>query len=316
VTLRRRALLAGASLLVPAFAAGRRAAAGQLADEPVTAYIPFRNAPFPYDGFDPQTGELFLDVDQNGRKGHSSPRGGIYWQDTTYSDDRVLAAFSRNFRADRPGLIVLYYHGNSATLEDDILGRQQVVQQFRASGINGVLLAPQFAVDALDSSAGKFWQPGAVGRFLSEAAYRLAAFFDETARSVFAQMPVLLIAYSGGYEPAAYSLRDRGVLSRLIGVALLDAVFGEEASFVDFLLHRRSAFFLSAYTASAEPGNQAIEEQLERHGVPFTTAPPQRLRPSLISFIDSPGDHADFVTEAWVPNPITWILGAIGGLVQ
>ena len=52
----------------------------------------------------------------------------------------------------------------------DVVGRQAVVDQLEASGLNAVLVAPQFAVDALDSSAGHFWLPGAFAAFMDEAA--------------------------------------------------------------------------------------------------------------------------------------------------
>jgi hypothetical protein len=308
VTLGRRALLQGAILAGSVLPFVVRSAFAQTSDQPDAAFVRFRTAPFPYNGVDPLTGQPFLDVDQNGRQGHTSSRGGIYWQDTTYSDNRVLLAFSRDFDLDRPGVMVVYFHGNEASLDDDVLSRQRVLDQFEAAGINGVLVVPQFAVNALDSSAGKFWRPGAVGQFLSEAAYRLAEFFDESARAVFARLPVILIAYSGGYEPAAYALTDPGVANRTIGAVLIDAVFGEEDRFVDFVLRHRSAFFLSAYTDASHAGNQQLENTLQRRGIGFVTSVPDRLVPGLVGFIASPGDHADLVTDAWVPNPITWII--------
>ena len=71
-------------------------------------------------------------------------------------------------------MIVVFFHGNGATLERDVRDRQLVPQQISDSGVNAVLLAPQLAVNAADSSAGKFWQPGGFKRFMDESASHLA----------------------------------------------------------------------------------------------------------------------------------------------
>jgi hypothetical protein len=81
----------------------------------------FENSAFPYHGLIPnyqETGKTrpFLDVDENGRLGHSSPRGGIHWEDETYSDRSVLLAAPQSFDPARPGVIIVYFHGNMATL--------------------------------------------------------------------------------------------------------------------------------------------------------------------------------------------------------
>ena len=62
------------------------------------------------------------------------------------------------------------------------IARQQIVRQLADSGLNGVLVAPQLAVDAPDSSAGKFWSPGGFAAFLNEAEGKLGDFYPERAR--------------------------------------------------------------------------------------------------------------------------------------
>ena len=77
------------------------------------------------------------------------PRGGVYWEDTTYSDRRVLLHIPRGFDAALPAVMIVYFHGNLATLERDVVHRrQQVPRQVAESGLNAVLVAPQFAVNA------------------------------------------------------------------------------------------------------------------------------------------------------------------------
>ncbi len=99
----------------------------------------FQNSAFPYHGLIPnyqETGKSrpFLDVDDNGRLGHSSPRGGIHWEDQTYSDRSVLLAAPQSFDPARPGVIIVFFHGNNATLSRDVIARQQIVRQLADFG--------------------------------------------------------------------------------------------------------------------------------------------------------------------------------------
>jgi hypothetical protein len=107
----------------------------------------------------PEKSKPFIDVIEGDRLGHTSPRGGIYWEDQTYSDRRSLLYIPRGFDPRRPALMVVFFHGNEATLTRDVQNRQQVPRQVAESGLNAVLVAPQFAVNALDSSSGRFWEP-------------------------------------------------------------------------------------------------------------------------------------------------------------
>jgi hypothetical protein len=104
---------------------------------------------------------------------------GCLWQDETFNDNRVLMHVPEHFDIRKPGVIVVFFHGNGATLERDVRDRQLVPQQISDSGVNAVLLAPQLAVDAADSSAGKFWQPGGLKRFINESADHLADLYGD-----------------------------------------------------------------------------------------------------------------------------------------
>jgi hypothetical protein len=195
------ALSASALLLCAAAAAAAPIAEG------VMALIPFDHSPFPYDGIVPETGLPFLDVAAGGRRGHASPRGGVYWEAETYSDRRSLILIPDGFDPARAATIVVFFHGNEATLERDVMGRQEVPAQLARSGLNAVLVAPQFAFNALDSSAGRFWQPRAFADYMAEAGDRLAELYgDPSLGGRFDRMPVVLIAYSGGYLAAASAI--------------------------------------------------------------------------------------------------------------
>ena len=270
----------------------------------------FQNSAFPYHGLIPnyqETGKTrpFLDVDDNGRLGHSSPRGGLLWEDQTYNDRTVLLAAPQSFDPGQPGVIIVFFHGNQATLTRDVIARQQIVRQLADSGLNAVLIAPQLAVDAPDSSAGRFWSPGGFAAFLNEAEGKLGDFYP-SARGAFRRMPVVIVAYSGGYLPAVYSLTVGGETGRVRGLVLLDALYGERDKFVSWVEGPgRNAFFVSAYSTSSREGNMAIESELQQAGLKTEDALPATLSPGELAFVDAGMvDHNDFVTSAWGGAPL------------
>ena len=282
------------------------------------ALVAFDSAPFPYRGMvpseDPDQDDMpFLDAKDGDRRGHTSPRGGIYWEDQTYSDPRSLLYIPPGFDRKKPAAIVVFLHGNLAMLGRDVVERQAVPRQLNESNLNAVLVAPQLAIDALDSSAGGFWQPGGFARYLKEADQKLAK-LDRAQPQDFAKMPVILIAYSGGYLPAAYAMQVGGAGKRLKGVVLLDAVYDEADKFAQWIEdHQSSAFFFSAFTASSAEGNGAVQDQLMNQGIQFTNDPPRCLKSGSVVFLDTGEgpEHNDFVSHAWTDEPLRWILDRI-----
>ena len=61
-------------------------------------------------------------------------------------------------------------------------------------------------------------------------------------------MPVIIVGYSGGFVPTAWSLEVGGLGNRVRGVFLLDALYGELDKFASWIENNRSAFFVSSYT--------------------------------------------------------------------
>jgi hypothetical protein len=283
---------------------------------PKIALVEFENSPFPYRGEVPEKSKPFIDVTEGARLGHTSQRGGVYWEDQTYSDRRALLYIPRGFDARRPALIVVFFHGNEATLTRDVRNRQQVPRQLAESGLNAVLVAPQFAVNALDSSAGRFWEPGVFLEFLKEATERLTELHgDERARGAFFDAPVVIVAYSGGYHPAAFILQAGRVDGRLRGLILLDALFGDVEKFADWLGRRPPAFFVSAFGKAARSENASLQRMLTERGVGFQMSLPANLARGSVAFIAA-GDetkHVDFMTQAWVADPLKLLLRRITG---
>ncbi|MGH8124167.1 MAG: hypothetical protein ACREPT_15530 [Rudaea sp.] len=286
--------------------------------EPLTRFVPFDNAPFPFRGLIPDSGKHFLDHADGNRQGHTSPRDGtVHWEDETFTDNRVLLYFPKGFDIRKRALIVVFFHGNGATLARDVLERQQVAAQLDAAHINAVLVAPQFAIDAADSSAGRFWQRGQFAKFINEAASKLAAQYgDRRVARAFRPSRVVLVAYSGGYLPAAWSLAIGKADSHVQGVVLFDAMYGQIDKFVSWLDHEHGrTFFFTAYGASTHEENEAFKQELDEANLHYKTTLPKKLLPGSITCFDAGADvkHEDFVTQAWTPNPLTWVLSRIPG---
>jgi hypothetical protein len=277
----------------------------------LTTLVSLKSSAFPYLGNNPRTDAPFLNVSTDGRRGHRGPGGRVYWQDETYNDNRTLIHIPKHFDARKPGVIVVFFHGNGATLERDVRDRQLVPQQISESGVNAVLLAPQLAVDAVDSSAGKFWQPGGLKRFVAESAERLAQLYgDPASAKAFAAMPVVIVGYSGGYVPAAWSLQVGGLGNRVRGVVLLDAVYGELDKFASWIENNRSAFFVSSYTHYTKRRDLELMRMLRAKGIAVAEDMDQPLKPGSVVFIETPDGvtHRDYVTQAWTELPVREVL--------
>ena len=280
--------------------------------EDLTTLVSLKSSAFPYSGENPHTEQPFLNVcKRRAPYSHRGLGGRVFWQDETFNDNRVLVHVPRHFDVRKPGVIVVFFHGNGATLERDVRDRQLVPEQITESGVNAVLLAPQLAVDAADTSAGKFQQPGGLKRFLAESAEHLARLSgDPGAAKAFANMPVVIVGYSGGFVPAAYSLDVGGLGSRVRGVFLLDAVYGELDKFASWIENNRSAFFVSSYTRGTKRHDDELMHMLREKGIAISDDTDEPLKPGSVVFVETPDGitHRDYVTRAWTENPVKEVL--------
>ena len=278
--------------------------------EAKTRLVDFETAPFPYHGTMPGSDRPFLNAGQAGHRGHVNFRGRVLWEGQTFSDDRVLLHIPQGFDPQRPAVIVVYFHGHGADLARDVRDRQRLPEQISAAGANAVLVAPQFAVDAADSSAGKFWEPNGFKRFLDEAAVKLARLYgDARSAKAFATMPIVIVAYSGGFGPTLSVLDRGGVRSRVRGVVLLDALYAGIDKFGDWIANNRSAFFVSSYTPHTAHHNADLERLLDDRSVTYGSELRQNHLHGMVTFLPAgPVSHRDFVTHAWADNPVKDIL--------
>src|ERR1700722_5426242 len=279
--------------------------------EDMTTLVSLKTSAFPYYGNNPRTDAPFLNASDGERRGHRSYSGRVLWQDTTFNDNRVLMHVPENFDVRKPGVIVVFFHGNGATLERDVRDRQLVPRQISESGANAVLLAPQLAVDAADSSAGKFWQPGGFKRFINESADQLARLYgDPNTAKTFAKMPIVIVGYSGGFLPTAWSLEVGGISDQVRGVFLLDAVYRELDKLASWIENHRSGFFVSSYTHYTARRDQELMHMLREKGIAVSQDVDAPLRPGSVVFVETPEGvrHRDYVTQAWTKNPVEEVL--------
>lgn len=304
-----------------AVAAFALALSGASAAPAVHDMVVFDNSPFPFAGTIPtdadQGGGLpFLQHDPDGKAFHLSPRGGKLYVDSTYSDRRSLLFIPPTFDATRAdAALVIFFHGNLATLSA-VESQQRVSSQLALSHLNAVLVAPQMAVKAPDSSAGRFYERGFLETYLREAASRLAdrsgGRFDAAAID---RLPVIIVAFSGGYLPTAFSLhyaQQRGD-TRIAGVILFDAMFGETRKFEEWIARERArTFFVSTYSKASRPLNEAVAAALRLRGVEVRDALNGPIAAGDVIFQPSLGaTHEDFVTQAWITNPLADVLARI-----
>jgi len=278
-----------------------------------TKLVEFENAPFPFEGIDPRTGRPFINADETGRPGRAT-RGGFKPEDQTYADQRVLLHIPEGFDVRRPAVIVVFFHGHRATIAADVLTRQRVAEQISLSQANAVLVAPQFAVNAADSSAGSFWEPELFRLFLEETSEQLALLNREPGTTrIFDRMPVIIIGYSGGYSPTAWAIHHSSTNKRLRGVVLLDALYGELDKFEKWIKSDRTRFFVSAFLGSTRARNLELQKILADQNIPLRTSFEPQLRPGSVIFIAGGADerHSSFVTQAWATNPISDLLNRL-----
>ena len=308
-----RAGIGEQTALVPPSPLRLAQAPGAIRKPAKTRLVEFESSPFPFDGVDPRTGQPFINVDETGRRGRVTRRG-IQWENQTYSDQRVLLHIPEGFNAHRPAVIVVFFHGHRATIARDVLTRQKVADQISQSHANAVLVAPQFAVNAADSSAGIFWEPELFRFFLEETSEQLALLYGEPGTTrIFDRMPVIIIGYSGGYSPTAWAIYHSNSNMRIRGVVLLDALYGELDKFERWIKSDRSRFFVSAYLGSTRVGNLELERILKNENIRIRTSFEPKLRPGSVIFIAGGPDrnHTDFVTRAWTRYPIADLLNRL-----
>lgn len=234
-------------------------------------------------------------------------------------DDTVIVFVPAKYRFhEKEGVSALvHFHGHNSSAERAITAhalREQLVD----SRQNAILIVPQLALFAADSSCGQLATPGGLSRLLGGAVSTAARLGRATlADSRFPERPrtgrICLSAHSGGYYAAACSLRHGGV--DVSETYLFDALYAENEVFRDWVLERRSepatsrhklvSYFTSG--AATEVQNNVLRTSLERSGVLVS----KELREGALSRRDLSHSNAVFVRTEVAHSSVTWETNAL-----
>ncbi|HEY8040069.1 MAG TPA: hypothetical protein VIF15_09765 [Polyangiaceae bacterium] len=236
-----------------------------------------------------------------------------------YRDDTVIVFVPAHFRyREEEGVAALvHFHGHNSAAERAMVAHE-LREQLADSKQNALLVVPQLAVFAADSSCGKLEAPGGLARLLQEAIAATAregrTTLGDTAFPVDAPPgTVCLSAHSGGYHAAACSLRGGGVDVR--ETYLFDALYADVDVFRDWVaarsgetLHRRHklvSYFTTGGTTEAL--NAALRVQLDRAGVLCA----HEVQEGELSRHDLSHAEAVFVRTGLWHSAVTWESNAL-----
>jgi len=236
-----------------------------------------------------------------------------------HGDDTVIVFVPKRYRyREREGVSALvHYHGHNTSAER-ALAAHSLREQLVESRQNAVLVVPQLALLAPDSSCGRLAVRRGLSRLLGSALSSAARAGRATLRD--ARFPeraqlgrVCLSAHSGGYHAAACSLREGGV--EVSETYLFDALYAEKEVFRDWVLERRDeppssrhklvSYFLAG--APTEPVNHGLRSDLERSGVLVA----QELREGALSRRELSHAGAVFVRTESGHSAVTWETNAL-----
>jgi hypothetical protein len=236
-----------------------------------------------------------------------------------YRDDTVIVFVPAHYRFhDDEGVATLVHmHGHTTTAERAMVAHQ-LREQVADSKQNALLVVPQLAVMAADSSCGRLESAGGLQRLLEEvvltASHEGRTTLGETAFPREAGLgTACLSAHSGGYHAAACCLRGGGVDVR--ETYLFDALYAETDTFRDWVvarhgepLHRRHKL-VSYFTegAQTEANDRLLRAELEHAGVLCE----EELQEGELSRHEISHAEAVFVRSGLWHSQVTWETNAL-----
>jgi len=234
-------------------------------------------------------------------------------------DDTVIVFVPDRYRfqADEGISALVHFHGHNSSAER-ALGSHALREQLVESRQNAILIVPQLALLAADSSCGQLASAGGFARLLGGAVSSASRLGRKLlADSRFPERPelgrVCISAHSGGYHAAACSLRQGGI--DVSETYLFDALYAESEVFREWVLERLGEpvtsrhKLVSYFTAGAatEILNNGLRAALERSGVLVS----EELREGQLSRRDLSHASAVFVRTDVAHSSVTWETNAL-----
>jgi hypothetical protein len=236
-----------------------------------------------------------------------------------HGDDTVIVFVpdKYRFRAEEGISALVHFHGHNSSAER-ALAAHALREQLVDSRQNAILVVPQLALFAADSSCGKLASAGALARLLGGALSSTARLGRASlGESRFPERPrlgrVCVSAHSGGYHAAACSLRQGGV--DVSETYLFDALYAESDVFREWVLarlgepatsrHKLVSYFTGG--AATEVLNNGLRASLERSGLRVS----EELREGQLSRRDLSHSDAVFVRTEVAHSSVTWETNAL-----
>ncbi len=270
-----------------------------------------RHAPFPYHGKYEDTQIDFFDfVDPlSGQRFHTNRSGERYSEREHYSDSRVLFHVPLHFDPRKRFVYLVYFHALGTDIvssdRDHELGRQ-----IDSSGRNVLLVVPQLAKNAADSSPGKFFRRNEFRAFMDEVGGVMTSRFGKEFKKEFGSAPIILTAFSGGYKSVAYVLDRGGVNDRVRGVFLMDALYDDIDKFQRWIgRHIRRSFLVSLYTrGKCEENMRDLLNRFPKGGIQVQAGWPQTLSLGSIHHVLCDTDHMRIPLAGPPEDPLASLL--------
>jgi hypothetical protein len=236
-----------------------------------------------------------------------------------YEDDTVIAFVPAHYRyrAEEGVAALVHFHGHNSTAER-AMNAHELREQLSDSRQNAILVVPQLAVMAADSSCGRLEVAGGLSRLLDDVVPAVAS----TGRVTLGECgfpedaplgTVCVSAHSGGYHAAACSLRAGGVEIR--ETYLFDALYAETDAFRDWVVvrkgetlhprHKLVSYFTEGGTTEWQ--NQALRKELDRAGVVVA----HEMQEGELSRHDLSHAEAVFVRTGLWHSAVTWETNAL-----
>ena len=251
-------------------------------------------APFPYDGQYDDTEQSFFDWTDpdTGRRFHTNRYGQRLPETEHYTDGSVYFHLPPHFSPKRPFAFLIFFHGLDSDI-NKVLREYKIAEQVDGSGRNVILILPQLAKNAADSSPGKFFKHNAFSSFMAEAAAILGRRIGERYLPALRSSPVLISAFSGGYKAAAYVLDRGGDGRRIQGVFLIDALYEDLEKFEKWITDRAAGprSFFALYTHGTEKNAYEFADRLSGDGITVDWTWPASFSQGRANMIRSMNEH-------------------------
>ena len=199
-------------------------------------------------------------------------REGYTYHDRTYSfrdhydDSTVKVFFPWTWRENGPINLVFFFHGWYSSINDEI-AQFHLLEQFRDSKVNALLVLPETAKDAPDSFGGKLEYRDGFRKLVDEVMHDLHRGGFVGTEKV---KHIVLAGHSGAYHVISQILSRGGLTSKIKDVMLFDALYGDLEDFAQWVDSRQGHLY-SVFTQDGDTigYNFSLIDDLAREGIPL-----------------------------------------------